>query len=202
MTSGDGCSTDGCRSAQWHSSFLTKNTLCKCRAMLRHIKSLHSLLNAVLKNRLNVQKLPKASHIPGHQRAGIPAAGASAPQSPMLLLSSQSFSKLPLVLRLSARAWPTRAEGKQLGFTPSPHLVKNRAHIGANLQSTQHPVERITGRPLVKIQRNSYSLSCWGSLQIRIFKIRHPNIRLQGTANNAVTRSGSASKELTYKTST
>ena len=149
MTSGDGCSTDGCRSAQWHSSFLTKNTLCKCRAMLRHIKSLHSLLNAVLKNRLNVQKLPKASHIPGHQRAGIPAAGASAPQSPMLLLSSQSFSKLPLVLRLSARAWPTRAEGKQAGFTPSPHLVI--AHIGANLQSTQHPVDRITGRPLVKI---------------------------------------------------
>ena len=32
-----------------------------------------------------------------------------------------------------------------------PHLVKNRAHIGANLQSTQHPVDRITGRPLVKI---------------------------------------------------
>ena len=48
----------------------------------------------------------------------------------------------------------------------------------------------------------SYSLSCWGSLQIRMFKIHHPNIRLQGTANNAVTRSGSASKELTSKTST
>ena len=48
----------------------------------------------------------------------------------------------------------------------------------------------------------SYSRSCWGSLQIRIFKIRHPNIRLQGTANNAVTRSGSASKELASKTST
>ena len=48
----------------------------------------------------------------------------------------------------------------------------------------------------------SYSHSCWGSLQIRIFKICHPNIRLQGTANNAVTRSGSASRELTYKTST
>ena len=94
---------------------------------------------------------PKLLLIPQHQQAGIPAAGASAPQSPMLLFWSSSNPKLPLVLRLSARAWPTRAEGKQAGFTPSPHLVKNRAHIGANLQSTQHPVDRITGRPLVKI---------------------------------------------------
>ena len=61
---------------------------------------------------------PKLLLIPQHQQAGIPAAGASAPQSPMLLFWSLSNPKLPLVLRLSARAWPTRAEGKQAGFTP------------------------------------------------------------------------------------
>ena len=147
---------------------------------------------------------PKLLLIPQHQRAGVQ------PQAPQLhghrcccsrgqatanFHWSQGF--LPGPGQLVPR-------GNRRDSSPSPHLVKNRAHIGANLQSTQHPVDRMTRRLLVKItvSLRRYSLSCSGSLQIRIFKIRHPNIRLQGTANNAVTRSGSASKELTYKTST
>ena len=48
------------------------------------------------------------------------AARASAPPSPMLLEWSQRVCKLPLLLRLAARAWPLGGVREHLGSTPLP----------------------------------------------------------------------------------
>ena len=61
------------------------------------------------------------------------AASASAPPSPMLLEWSQRVCKLPLLLRLAARAWPLGGVGGTLGIDSSPHLPKHRTHIRGNL---------------------------------------------------------------------
>ena len=78
--------------------------------------------------------IPRLSFIPRHQRAGIHSARrASAPRSPMLLPGSNSRSKLPLLLRLAARAWPLGGVGGALRIDSSPHLPKHRTHIRGNL---------------------------------------------------------------------
>ena len=78
--------------------------------------------------------IPRLSFIPRHQRAGIHSARrASAPRSPMLLEWRSSRSKLPLLLRLAARAWPLGGVGGTLGIDSSPHLPKHRTHIRGNL---------------------------------------------------------------------
>ena len=130
---------------------LTYNTSTSFRFHTNFTNPLKITNLATSPTKSNYVQLPQAVAHPSTPASRRSAAGASAPRTPMLLFLRSSNPKLPLVLRLSARAWPTRAEGKQAGFTPSPHLVQNTAHIGANLQSTQHPVDRITGRPLVKI---------------------------------------------------
>ena len=58
------------------------------------------------------------------------ATGASAPRSPMLLFSRASHPKLPLVLRLSARAWSARADGNQLTLTPLPTWLRTEHTSG------------------------------------------------------------------------
>ena len=80
------------------------------------------------------QLYPDCRSFPWHQWAGIHSARrASAPRSPMLLPGSNSRSKLPLLLRLAARAWPLGGVGGTLRIDSSPHLPKHRTHIRGNL---------------------------------------------------------------------
>ena len=81
-----------------------------------------------------LQLYPDCRSFPDTSGAGIHSARrASAPRSPMLLNWSSSHSKLPLLLRLAARAWPLGGVGGTLGIDSSPHLPKHRTHIRGNL---------------------------------------------------------------------
>jgi hypothetical protein len=58
--------------------------------------------------------IPRLSFIPVTPVGRHSARRASAPRSPMLLDWSRSHSKLPLLLRLSAKAWPLGGVGEHL----------------------------------------------------------------------------------------
>ena len=74
------------------------------------------------------------------------AASASAPPSPMLLEWSQRVCKLPLLLRLAARAWPLGGVGGTLGIDSSPHLPKHRTHIRGKSALWALPKPTTSGR--------------------------------------------------------
>jgi hypothetical protein len=92
--------------------------------------------------------IPRLSFIPRHQRAGIHSARrASAPRSPMLLEWSSSHSKLPLLLRLAAKAWPLGGVGEHLGSTPlptSPSIEHTSGESALWLFPNQQQVDGIT----------------------------------------------------------
>ena len=77
--------------------------------------------------------IPRLSFIPVTPVGRHSARRASAPRSLMLLPWSQRVCKLPLLLRLAARAWPLGGVGGTLGIDSSPHLPKHRTHIRGNL---------------------------------------------------------------------
>ena len=79
-------------------------------------------------------------------------------------------------LKTFSQGLANSCRGETVGIHPSPHLVKNRANIGANLQGTQHPVDRITGRPLVKITDSlrRYSTHAW-----EVFKFAFSKFAIQ-----------------------
>ena len=92
----------------------------------------------------------------------------------------ESHPKLPLVLRLSARAWPSGCRRGTVGIHPSRHLGKHRTHQRKSTEySTQH-TESMGGdhlsRPLFLC---SHSISCWGSSRNPHFQ----DLPIQGLKN-------------------
>ena len=115
--------------------------------------------------------IPRLSFIPRHQRAGIHSARrASAPRSPMLLNWSSSHSKLPLLLRLAARAWPLGGMGEHLGTTPlptSPSIEHTSGEICTvalpkpTTSGRNHPVaQMIPSKIICQRQFAKYGLEC------------------------------------------
>jgi len=90
--------------------------------------------------------IPRLSFIPRHQRAGIHSARrASAPRSPMLLEWRSSHSKLPLLLRLAARAWQLGGVGEHLGSTPLP-TSPSIEHTSGEICTVALPKPTTSGR--------------------------------------------------------
>ena len=107
--------------------------------------------------------IPRLSFIPRHQRAGIHSARrASAPRSPMLLEWSSSHSKLLLLLRLAAKAWPLGGVGEHLGSTPLP-TSPSIEHTSGEICTVALPKPTTSGRnhPIIfQRQFAKYGLVC------------------------------------------
>ena len=98
------------------------------------------------------------------------AASASAPPSPMLLEWSQRVCKLPLLLRLAARAWPLSGVGEHLGSTPlptSPSIEHTSGEICTvalpkpTTSGRNHPVaQMIPSKIIFQRQFAKYGLEC------------------------------------------
>ena len=90
------------------------------------------------------------------------AASASAPPSPMLLEWSQRVCKLPLLLRLAARAWPLGGVGEHLGSTPLP-TSPSIEHTSGEICTVALPKPTTSGRnhPIIfQRQFAKYGLEC------------------------------------------